>query len=567
MESFLLSMLLLSQPFLGTSMVEDPVISPSEDVIWEDAVVQDNVHYVDLEEDIENDIENEDFFPSSEKPLQIDYEYAQKKRIAREKQYHSLNRGTYRYSPNETILRYDNFIDLGLHYKKDKYYVYYDETVIPGASIYSFEVLNSLYSKDKNSVFYKTDPIEGAHVLTFKTSPMSELALDKDWVYYKGKRQEEIDKATFKFISSRKAQDKSYTYTEKNGALVQTKRIATALPTPEKVKGIYMSGYNFYRSSQRQKYIDFVQETELNTLVIDIKGSEGHFMFSPQSSLLQHWPLSKFSLDYDEYKNALAELQNLGIYTIARVTTFQDPSAVRAFPHLALKDNNGNVWENFQGVSWLDMTLEESWDLPIEQAKEAFRVGFDEVQFDYIRFPSDGYISRIKYGNLTDDKEKYEILSDFFARINSELEQYQQPISIDLFGLTYRDYTNPEYALGIGQRLIDAAKYFDYISPMIYPSHYGPGHFGLKSPVHSPYELLDASLEDGHQILLREGVPVSFSRPWLQDFDLGAQYDAQKVRAQIRAADKNNTSGWLLWNARNVYTSEALYPSGFVENY
>jgi len=281
-------------------------------------------------------------------------------------------------------------------------------------------------------------------------------------------------------------------------------------------------------------------------------------MFVPESEKLKDVPVSKMSLSNEDHINILNELQDKNIYTIARVTTFQDPTAVKAFPNLSLKNLNGGIWQNWQGITWLDMTNPGSFEISVEEAKEAIMLGYDEIQFDYIRFPSDGNTRQIKYFNLPEGRKKYEALTEFYKYADKELEETGCPISIDLFGLTYEIRNDPEYDLNIGQRLIDASLYFDYISPMVYPSHYPTGYLGLANPAANPYPVVKRAMIAGNQILSQATSTRPQTRPWLQDFDIGANYTAELVRAQINAAEENNASGWLLWNPLNRYTVEAL---------
>jgi len=331
-----------------------------------------------------------------------------------------------------------------------------------------------------------------------------------------------------------------------------------ALLTPTKVKGIYLTGYTFASKKRRLELINLIKDTELNSVVIDFKDPAGKLMFKPILEQLKNWSVSPVALDYHDYQNILADLQIAEIYTIARITTFQDPTAVKIYSDLALKNNSGGVWSDYKGVTWLDMTNPQVWQLVASEAKEAAMIGFDEVQFDYIRFPSDGNTNKIKYFNFVSGQKKYKTITQFFKYLKSELSDLTIPLSIDLFGLTYQRRSDLDYDLNIGQRLADAAPYFDFISPMVYPSHYPSGFLGLASPAAHPYEIVSKALTEGNLILGNTTSSIASTRPWLQDFDLGADYNASMVRAQIQAADENQASGWLLWNARNVYTIGAL---------
>ncbi len=329
------------------------------------------------------------------------------------------------------------------------------------------------------------------------------------------------------------------------------------LKTPEKVKGIYMTGYVFSNQILREKLIKLIKETELNSVVIDIKDAQGRIMFKPKSNELKDWPQSPALINYDEYQKKLTELQSENIYTIARITTFQDPEPAKKFNQLTLKTKTGGVWYDYRGLNWFDMTNQGVWDLIIKQTEEAYLIGFDEVQFDYIRFPSDGNLKTIQYKNLKTGQKKYELMNDFYKYLSSGLSDIKIPLSIDLFGLTYWQRDDENYDLGIGQKLTDVGKYFDYISPMLYPSHYYSGVMGFNNPAQHPYEIINKSLKDGIVILTKSS-STALTRPWIQDFDLGANYDASMIKKQIQACDDNNCSGWLLWNASNKYTESAL---------
>jgi hypothetical protein len=204
-------------------------------------------------------------------------------------------------------------------------------------------------------------------------------------------------------------------------------------------------------------------------------------------------------------------------------------------------------------------------------AREAFYAGFDEIQFDYIRFPSDGNMSAISYPVYDGEQEKSEVISDFFRYLDKELRvRTGAKISADLFGLTMWNHEND---LNIGQKLSPALQHFDYVSPMVYPSHYPDGFNGYGNPALYPYEVIYENLVKGQKVyetLVGDGEEpgvrtleeLATVRPWLQDFDLGAVYTSQMVKAQMKATVDGGGSGWLLWNARNVYTVSALDSEG-----
>jgi hypothetical protein len=269
----------------------------------------------------------------------------------------------------------------------------------------------------------------------------------------------------------------------------------------------------------------------------------------------------------------LREAGERNLYRIARVFVFQDPSYVERFPGEAVQKSSGGVWADYKGVTWVDAASRAAWRYNVEVAREAYARGFDEIQFDYIRFPSDGDMKSIVYARHDEGRSKHEVLRDFFRFMHDELEKKDGiPVSYDLFGYVtwYIDYD-----LGIGQLLVDALPHGTAVSAMVYPSHYGAGTLGYQNPADYPYEIVADSLKKANRLydqqekecaelangtksatstfLLPCDTPLAHHRPWLQAFDIGAVYDAGKIRAQIKATRDQGGKGYLLWNARNVY--------------
>ena len=191
----------------------------------------------------------------------------------------------------------------------------------------------------------------------------------------------------------------------------------------------------------------------------------------------------------------------------------------------------------------------------VKIAKAAERVGFDELNFDYIRFPSDGNMSDIVFP-LSHKRNKQEVLEDFFKNLRSDLSDVGIPMSADLFGMTM---TNKD-DLNIGQVLERTAPYFDYISPMVYPSHSPAGFHNFKNPADHPYEVVHIAMTSGAERMRAATSSPLKLRPWLQDFDLGAKYDATKVRAQIQATYDAGLTSWMIWDPKNKYTRGAYLP-------
>lgn len=328
-------------------------------------------------------------------------------------------------------------------------------------------------------------------------------------------------------------------------------------PQPFEAKSIYVTGFVAGDKKRMSDLIDLVKKTELNSVVIDIKDWTGKIFFKTENSALNR--LGAFNIIIPDLPLLLEDLHKEGIYAIARIAVFQDDSLAQKRPDLALKNKtNGKIWRDYKKIAWLDPSSIEVQDYNIEIALTAAKLGFDEVNFDYIRFPSDGAMTNVVYPFWDAKEEKHQVIKNFFERINSKLKPLGIIMSADLFGLTtWRDDD-----MNIGQRIIDAAPYFDYISPMVYPSHYPTGFQNFKNPADHPYEIIYESLVRGQNKLTEfasnNQTSVAFLRPWLQDFDLGAAYDGKMVKLEKKAVYDAKAFGWLLWNSANNYTIEGL---------
>lgn len=320
---------------------------------------------------------------------------------------------------------------------------------------------------------------------------------------------------------------------------------------PEVVKAIYSTNWSAGSEKKILYFLDLLNTTELNAIVLDIKDYSG----------VVAWPSRVPRI------NALIKrFHDAGVYVIGRIAVFQDVELVKSRPDLALHSSStGSVWGDNKGVHWLDTASVDVWDYNANLAKDALARGFDEINFDYIRFASDGNIGDIVYPFYDRVTLKTTVLRKFFAYMREKLPDAK--LSADFFGeATYTDES------GIGQRMKDAFSEFDYIAPMIYPSHYAKGFNGHPNPADAPYDVVHYSMEQAtwKALQFESTAPTSTPlratyRPWLQDFNLGADYDAVKVRAQIQALDDVNSSstkplisGWMLWNPSNVYTKSAL---------
>lgn len=323
------------------------------------------------------------------------------------------------------------------------------------------------------------------------------------------------------------------------------------LPTPSAVRGMYMTSWVAGTKDWRAELQEFVDKSEMNALVIDVKDYTGRVSFEVDDERLRQvgYPEKRVP----DMREFIEELHRKDIYVIGRIAVFQDPHLVRTRPDLGIKRKSGGLWQDKQRLSWLDPAGRESWDFIARIAREAEKVGFDELNFDYIRFPSDGNLSDMVYPFWDGKTPKAEVIRLFSLYLRTELRDLPVPLSADIFGLTTWNRDD----LNIGQVLEDLAPIFDYLSPMVYPSHYPMGFQGYKNPAQHPYEIIKTAMERARERLDAIGQDPKKLRPWIQDFDLGAEYDARMVKLEKQAIYDAGIQSWLSWDPSNKYTRGA----------
>ncbi|MEI8339504.1 MAG: putative glycoside hydrolase [bacterium] len=339
------------------------------------------------------------------------------------------------------------------------------------------------------------------------------------------------------------------------------KEIITHVKTPDVVKAVYMTSCVASAPSLRAKIENLIDETEINSVVIDIKDYTGQVSFLSDNPLFKDAYSTKCPVK--NMKEIVKGLHEKNIYVIGRITVFQDLYAVKTYPELAIKLNsNKNVpWKDRKGLSFIDAGSTAHGDYIAALAEESYnKFGFDELNFDYIRFPSDGNMQDIYFPFSEQVVEadpqfgKAIVVRDFFARLSARLKPQGIKMSADLFGMTT---TNTD-DLNIGQVLEYAAPYFDYLAPMVYPSHYPVGFNGWKDPNKVPYEIVKFSMDKAVARLQIASTSIQKLRPWLQDNDYPVPYTPEMVRAQIKATYDSGLTSWMLWDAANTYTRAAL---------
>lgn len=332
------------------------------------------------------------------------------------------------------------------------------------------------------------------------------------------------------------------------------------------VKGIYLTGHSA-GGARLADLTKLLNDTELNAMVIDVKDDFGDMTFDLKSDN----PLIKENTQnyVSDPAQMMKHMEEHQIYPIARVVVFKDTRLAEARPELSFTHEDGSVWKNGRGESFVNPFSQEVWEYNVEIAKQAAKMGFKEIQFDYVRFP-EGFETRsdeLKYTyggyqekGLDDIQQRVEAVTDFVKYAKKELEPYGVDVSVDIFGYSA---TVPE-APGIGQNFSKISENVDVISSMIYPSHWG-SYFGIAKPDLEPYKLVSEYMKVENDVLGKLDTPPQ-SRPWLQDFTasyLGAgnyrEYGPEEIEAQIRALKEAGVNEFLLWDAGNTYTRGVNY--------
>ncbi len=309
---------------------------------------------------------------------------------------------------------------------------------------------------------------------------------------------------------------------------------------PFVVRGIRVTGVAAGSPTDFARLLDMIEGTVVNTLVFDTKDEDGAVHYASQVPAAQESGVARDTYDVE---TVLAAARERGLYTITRIVTFQDPKWAPANPeHAARNTATGGAWVNDRGLAWADPTDREAWEYPLALAVEACRLGFDEVQFDYVRFPSDGDVSVLGYDEDVDEDGRVATISAFLSEARDRLHAEGCAVSADIFAIVL-SFPNDQ---GIGQRLEELSRSVDVLSPMIYPSHYSAGWLGFDNPNDHPAEVVRQALDAGMPRL--DG---AMFRPWLQAF----YYDAGQIAEEIAEAERYDL-GWMLWNAASQFEAD-----------
>lgn len=323
------------------------------------------------------------------------------------------------------------------------------------------------------------------------------------------------------------------------------------------VRGIYVSGWIAGSSSRLKELIKLVGDTDLNAMVIDVKNDYG--MMTYRSELREVREIGAGNQPaIADIRGLIKQLKSKHIYVIGRIVAFKDPLYARRKPSQALQKRSGGVWKDHQGNRWLNPFQPDVRSYNIAIAAEAAKLGFDEIQFDYVRFPDNG--ARVDREVSIDGRGKQgkgEIIGQFLREARKQIHQEGARLSADVYGLV----TSYKEDLGIGQTWRSIATAVDVISPMTYPSHYSSGMYGVKKPDLQPHSIIRHAMMEAQQsnaILRENNLDTAKIRPWLQSFTAGwvhphQRYGARQIRQQIQAAKEQGVNEFLLWSSNCRY--------------
>lgn len=333
------------------------------------------------------------------------------------------------------------------------------------------------------------------------------------------------------------------------------------------VKGIYVTS-NSTQGAKMDELVKFIKDSNLNTMVIDVKDDTGNITMKLNTGNKQ---VDKNTLDIVDGKKLLKKLHDNNIYPIARIVTFKDTKLANEHPEWTFRNSDGSVWTNGKGDSFVNPFMKEVWKYDIDVAKAAAKAGFQDIQFDYVRFP-EGFENQAdsltynkgeyKNSQMSSGDQRVYTITKFLEYANKELKPMGVNVSADVFGYS----ALVENAPGIGQSFPKISKNVDAISSMIYPSHWSNGDFGLQAPDTEPYKTVNRYIQKENSLLDTLGKDKPISRPWIQDFTasyLGAgnyiDYDAKAISEEVQALKDNGVNEFLLWNAGNDYTEGVNY--------
>lgn len=343
------------------------------------------------------------------------------------------------------------------------------------------------------------------------------------------------------------------------GTNAQVQSIEQGHREPVKVKGIYVSG-PIAGNARMDELIELVDTTELNAMVIDIKNDDGRVTYKMDSDTLASQIGA--SINYvSDMKELVQRCKEKNIYLIARVVAFKDPYLAQQRPELAVRKKNGDIFYDKSGLAWVNPYNREVWDYLVEIGTQAAEAGFDEVQFDYIRFSTDLKTDKMDFGPAAEEQSKTDVITEFTQYAYDKLSPEGVYVSADVYGTIIDSKIDQDI---VGQNFVDMASHLDYICPMVYPSHYANGVYGIPIPDAQPYDTVKAAMQAAAKQL--EKIPEenrAAGRVWIQSFTASwveghISYGPKQIRDQIQGAHDAGFDEWILWNAAVKYKEDSL---------
>ncbi len=389
-----------------------------------------------------------------------------------------------------------------------------------------FASLHNIRILDKETLL----PIKGAqisnqnHMVTSDTRGQASLELLNDKLHIKayGYKQQSIDLET-----------------------------STVLLEPFKPKALYVSFWAAGSKKYMRRILKLTRETEINTVIVDIKNEYGDLSYKTDVKLAEKIGAHKNRRIFN-IKKFIKELKENDLYVIGRVVVFKDERLADNKKALALKKFNGDIWRNKERLAWVDPFETKVHEYVSSIAADAASQGFDEINFDYVRFPLK---NDLIYKQELNQKNRVAAITSFLKTANKALKPYNVYTSVDTYG--YVCWNNND--TNIGHTIESLSKHSDYIAPMLYPSGFGPGILGYKNPTDHTYEIINESIKEA---LKKTEVSPSRFRPWLQSFkDYGFDrkfFRSKEVSEQIKGAEHASCSGWMLWNPSSRFSEKGL---------
>lgn len=333
----------------------------------------------------------------------------------------------------------------------------------------------------------------------------------------------------------------------------------TAGQNSVKAKGLYITASSA-GSGKINDLMDLIDKTEINSVVIDVKDDHGKITYAMNSATARE--IGAVTNIITDITSIIDTLKPRNIYVIARIVAFKDPYLAEQKQELAVKNSDGTIYRDNNGEGWVNPYNRKVWDYLVEIAVQAAEDGFDEVQFDYIRFSTGAGISKADFGEESKTVSRTDIITEFTKYIYDKIKPHGVYVSADVYGTIINSSVD---AALVGQDYAEMAKYLDYICPMVYPSHFGEGNYGIKYPDKEPYNIISKAMAASNKSLavIPEDEHKAIVRPWLQAFTATwiknyMKYGGDEIRDQIEGVYSAGYDEWLLWNAAGSYSENGL---------